>query len=485
VKLQGNISILKNARWSLLARVLNVVLKAIAVIYLARLLGPNEFGIFTLILTAAALITVFIDLGISPATARFLAEEKWNNRKILLSSFTILLGVYFTIAGLLLLFGGHLFNLINAAVLDDFSVYLILLIFFQVKHQFFKKCYEGLKRVDLSSKVSLVFDWTPWGLALIFVLIFNATANYAVLGKLAGSILILIGLGIPLWKIINDRQFNITRSFPGYFKIFSYALPMLVTAISFYIYTHSDILIIQGFLGETEVGIYGVAVRLLETLHVPAAAIGSAVAAYFVTVRNNEPENLDKLYYDTTNWTLFIFFPLSVGLAVTAKDLIPFLFGHEYSAAGIIAIIYTPMLLAKSLSATYSLALDYMGYAKQRAIAISISAALNIGLNFIMIPRYGIIGAAVTTQITYLPLVLWYSVMIQRLTNSNNAVLLKKVLPILISGITMGLVVFTVNHFTEQHILTLIFIGIIVYLVSAYSSGAFKISEVKKLLNKQ
>jgi O-antigen/teichoic acid export membrane protein len=153
--------ILYNAKWSLLARVLNVVLKAIAVIYLARLLGPNEFGFFTLILTAAALITVFIDLGISPATARFLAEEKWGNRKILFSSVIILLGVYFTIAGLLLLFGGHLFKMINAAVLDDFSVYLILLIFFQVKHQFFKKCYEGLKRVDLSSKVSLVFDWTP------------------------------------------------------------------------------------------------------------------------------------------------------------------------------------------------------------------------------------------------------------------------------------------------------------------------------------
>jgi len=473
-----------NSIWSLASRIFNIIVKAFAVIFLARILGPSEFGVFTLVISTVALLAVFVDLGISPASARLLAEDNYNNRNVVLSSSRMIFLIFILFSGLLFYFGDDLFTLINAEVLSDFKLLFILLIFVQIVQQFLKKCFEGLKRVDLSSKVSLSLDWAPWGLAILFVILFTTTAKYAVIGKVIGTSLLVIGFMILSVYVLNKYRAHNIEKRASYGMIFTYALPMLVTAISFYIYTHSDILIIQGFLGETDVGIYGVAVRLLDTLHVPAAAVGSAVAAFFVTVRNKEPEKIQNLFYDTTKWTLFLFFPLSIGLAVTATELFPFLFGDEYAYAAIIAIIYTPTLLFKSLSATYSLALDYMGYARKRAVAISISAAFNIGLNFIMIPRYGIVGAAITTQITYLPLVIWYTILMQRLTFTTTKSLTERVLPILISGAVMGIVILLVKQFMDIHILTVILIGVIAYFFICGITGGIKKSDIKNMLTK-
>ena len=476
------ISARNNTLWSLTARIFNILIKSVAVIILARFLGPNEFGVFTLIISTAALFSVFIDLGFTPATARLLAESRWNNKEIIRISATII-GVTFTLFAFVFYSKSHhLFELLNAKVLNDFTFLFIALVLTTISTKYLKKCFEGLRRVDLSSKYSLLFEWAPWTFAIVFVFFLRPSAGYALSGKLLGMAIFVIALIYLLNKIGLKGKTEQIRSSVSTKRVFSYALPMMATAISFYIYTHSDILIIQGILGEKHVGIYGVAVKLMETLHVPAAAIGSGVAAFFVITKDNTKEKASKLLYNSSRLILLFFLPLAIGLAVTAHDLFPFVFGIEYKNAAIIAIIYTPTLLAKSLSGTYSLALDYMGFAKKRAIAISISALLNVGLNFVLIPKYGIIGAAITTQITYIPLFIWYSITLMKITGSSFKHLGKIILPIAISSVSMGALVFSINQLTSLHIIFQISIGAFTYLVLGLFLGVLKKTDITRIM---
>lgn len=476
--------ILNNTIWSLSARLFTVVVKVIAVIFLARFLGPSEFGIFTLIISTVALFSVFVDLGISPATARLLAQDKWNSKHAILLSSKLLFLTFTLFALIIYFFGDFFFGLINAVKLNELLLIFVVLILLQTFQKFYQKCFEGLRRVDLSSKVSLLFEWSPWGFAILSVALLGPTAKNAIIGKIAGSGLLLVGFVFFMWFVILKKQSISTNSKIQLGTLLKYSAPMLVTAVSFFVYTHSDILIIQALVGEAEVGIYGVAVRMLDTLHVPAAAIGSAIGAYFVTIYQDKSGKDSNLFYDATKWILIIYLPLSVGLVVTSFDLFPLVFGIEYGQAGIIAIIYAPSLLLKSLSATYSLALDYMGYASKRAVAISISAILNIGLNFLLIPKYGIIGAAFATQITYLPVVIWYIFLIKRVTNSSLRILLKELKPIILSSLIMGLVIFATSYLFNIHVLISVLIGISIYVFAGWKLKILSNTDIKKIKQK-
>lgn len=179
--------ILNNTIWSLFSRIFTVIISVIAVIYLARYLGPSEFGIFTLIISTTALCSVFVDLGISPASARLLAQEKWNSKSILLLSTKVLIILLLSFYSIFYLFSEQFFELINAEKLNSLFYVFIVLILLQTFLRFYQKCFEGLKRVDLSSKISLLFEWAPWGLAILFVVLLGPLAKNAIIGKIVDN----------------------------------------------------------------------------------------------------------------------------------------------------------------------------------------------------------------------------------------------------------------------------------------------------------
>lgn len=461
--------ILRGTLWSTLARSFRVVVKVFAVVLIARWLGPSNFGLFTLVLSAVALGAVFIDLGIAPGTARLLAEGRKNRQSIFRISFGVLLTTLGLGGVLLFSFGETLFGIINASRLHNFVGLFLGLLGAQVFFNYGRKIFEGLRRVDLSSKVGLALEWAPWTLALAAVAFIRAEAEYALIGKLIGTCLVLVGLGLVARRSLKPLSRSKSKQV-GIKTLLRYSFPMMLTAASFYIYSHSDILLIQAFLGEEKVGVYGVVVRLLDTLHVPAAAIGSAAAAFFVSTKRESPDQLPNLFQKVTRGILTFYLPLVAGLLLTAERLIPFLFGGEYADAALIAVIYAPTLLMKSLSGTYSLALDYLGFAKQRAMAVTFSAVCNLGLNFLIIPYLGIVGAAVATQVTYVPLVFWYAYVLAKMTNAECGEILSKVKSILLATLAMCVGLLAVDA-TGAHILLIVLFGVIIYFVVAILTG--------------
>lgn len=465
-------NIVTGAAWSLGARVASVIIRAGSVVVLVRLLTPSDYGTVTYMLSVASLLMLVVDFGISASTARMLAEDKYPRSQTLVAAgialgapfCVVLLGVYQTT--------GIAKEWLNAPQLLVLRDVLCALLAARVLHRFLQKCFEGIRRVGLRSKVTLLVDWMPWGVSIVGLLLWRRTAEVALYGNALGTGVVVLTLGGVLWRVLNLRHTVALPSRAQVQELVTYALPLMATSASLYVYTESDILLVQYFLGERSVGMYGVVVRLAQTLHVPAIAIGSAASGYFAKTHLSDDQRY-KLFVYATQGIVAFYLPLSVGLVLTADELLPSVFGSEYAEASFTAQIYAFYLFMNAISALHSLALDFMGFARRRAVAALLSAAANIALNIVLIPQFGIEGAAIATQITYTPLALWYVFVILNSVGGSKTFFLRKMGPVLLSTAGMVVTILLFKEYISGAVFIVIPVGVLSYVSFGYVFGLF------------
>jgi O-antigen/teichoic acid export membrane protein len=459
-----SLAILRNLKWTLPAGIIDAIVKAGAVILLARLLGPAEFGLLILVLSIVAVLGLLSDAGISAATARLLSEAPERARSTMAVAAGSLL-VFLVLAVLLLLFfADWLADLLGAPQVADLRWIIAVLLTAAIGRKFAVKFFEGLGRVDLASKVTVAVGWAPWLLGLALVLGISPRATWALAGHAAGSMIILGVLAVVLTSLMRSERTpgpGVTRT--THRQLIGYALPMVATAAGFLVYTQVDVILVQYFLTTADVGVYGTAVRLLDLFHVPAAAVGASVAVFFVKLTRTRPDQAARLFELVTTSILLLYLPVGVFLLLFASELIAFIFGPVYLPAGVVVAIYVPFLLLKALSGTYSLALDYLGFAFRRAVLVTISAVANVALNMVLIPRQGIVGAAVATQITYLPLALYYMWLLSRET--GGSVMTTKLGRISGAAVASGAFTWLVGRWASAHVVALAGMFLVLYLL--------------------
>lgn len=457
------LAILRNLKWTLPAGIIDAIVKAGAVILLARLLGPVEFGLLILVLSIVAVLGLLSDAGISAATARLLSEAPERALSTLAVAAGSLLVLLVLAVLLLLSFADWLAELLGAPQVADLRWIIALLLTAAIGRKFAVKFFEGLGRVDLASKVTVAVGWAPWLLAVVLVLRMSPQATWALAGHAAGSMVILGALVVVLARLMRSERTpepGVTRT--THRQLIGYALPMVATAAGFLVYTQVDVILVQYFLTTAQVGVYGTAVRLLDLFHVPAAAVGASVAVFFVRLTRTRPDQAARLFETVTASILLLYVPVGVFLLLFASELIAFIFGPVYLSAGVVVAVYVPFLLLKSLSGTYSLALDYLGFATRRAVLVTISAVANVALNIFLIPRHGLVGAAVATQITYVPLGLYYAWLLSRET--GGSVVTAQLGRVALAAGVSGAVTWLLGRLTGAHVVALAILFLVLYL---------------------
>lgn len=485
-------AIVRGVSWSFIAKGLKLVVSSASVILLARLLGAEEFGAMTWILSAAILLALVSVLGLPPATARLLAEDgRIPPRRILRVSVTLVAGLlaaaFLGVIALSDVIGGVL----NAPFVAELGWVLALLMLVRVGERFCESAFEGLRRVDLFGKAAIRVGWLAPAAAVLAVVLVSPSARVALVAQaLAGAFTVAV-LGFMLFRHVRRSETRAVRE-PTHApageadartdhgvsgKLAGYSIPLFFVTLSFVIYTQSDILLIQWMLGVEAVGVYGAAVRIVESFALAGAAIGSGSAAFFPAARARGPEAYSKLFLQATRGVLLIYLPIAGGLLLTAGDVVPLLFGDEYAGAGLILAVYTPFIVCRGLSSVYSVSLDYLGLARFRAVAVSVSAAANIAVNLVLIPRFGILGAAVASQLTYVPLVCAYGFVLMRSSGTRAGSLFRAVRPSM-SATAVMVVAVLIGRVMGAHLFLEIALGAATYIVLALWFGAVSRSEL-------
>ena len=388
--------IVKNTAWLLSENILRIGLGIFIGSWIARYLGPEQFGMLSFAVAFAALFSAFATFGLDPVIVRNIAVNPLDKNKILGTTF------------LLKLFGGF------------FALCLTIIFIFWLKPD--DQLSHWLVGITAAAMVFQAFDvislyyqaqiqsrYSVWarGFALIvisFVRIFLImrrapliTFVWASLIEIViGSIVIFImyqwqRLSLKLWLFRIDILKNLIKD----------GWPLFIVAIFTFILTRIDQIMIGQMLGNKEVGIYAATVRVSEMFYFFPLAIKSSIFPYIIKSKQMDGESyLWKIqkYYDRVvlSGVSIVIFNI-----ILSRAIINFLYGQQYLGAAAILSIHIWCALFVCLGSASDIWLmteNLQRYILYRAIFAGTS---NILLNLALIPLYGVKGAALAAAISY------------------------------------------------------------------------------------
>ncbi len=367
---------------------------------LTRNLVITDYGAFALILITLGLLPPLAALGLQSSLVRFgaAAKDKRDIRELFYSmGFVVLVGSL-TLSGLFLLFvpqiAASLFQnnfttallLIPNILLACLTVYLLQ--YFVTFQQIKRYTYLNLFNAYLETALVAFFVLSGYGLqgAVIGLLI----EQLVVFSIMIYLILTEIGFAIP--KLTHVREY------------LNFGLPLVPGSISSWIVNSSDRYLIAFFLGTAAVGYYSPAYTAGTTIGIISAPLAMLLPPVLSKhFDENSIADVRTIMTYSLKYYIGIALPCVFALSVLSKPILLLLSTQQIASNG---YIVTPFVAAgTALAGAYSVLVTIIALKKKTAIIGTIwmlSAALNFGLNLVLIPYLGLIGAAMTTFLAFL-----------------------------------------------------------------------------------
>lgn len=366
---------------------------------ITKLLGVKSYGIWSQMSVTITLISIVALLGLPYTLIRFLAGEN-DKRKIqdgVWSVATIVFCCSLIIALLLIIFADPIAKFFNC---EKILIYLLAFIaLFDYLSQVFYNAIRAFQKIGVFSSFFTFQELGETALIIIFIYSgFGLTGTIAAV--LITRFIICLGTGIYIISKIG-------LSTPRFLRIkeyLSFGLPGVPDAISHWIIQSSDRYIIGFFLGTLFVGYYSPAYVIgffvINLLVSPFGFMLPAILSKYYD-ENKTDEVKTYLRYSLKYFLLFAI-PAVFGLSVLSKQLLsiittPEIANNAHLIMPLVAISMIPM----GINAIVVQIISITKKTKAGAVITIIAALLNLGLNFILIPKFGIMGAALTTFIAY------------------------------------------------------------------------------------
>ncbi len=409
----GLLEIAKKGGISFFSRSISFLIAYVFFLYLTHFFSKETVGLFQLSSSILIISSLVVSLGFQKSIVRFasdlLNKEKYLELIRILRSFFKRILLFSCILGIIYILGAnalsvHLFHdpemeimlRILGLFLPAYVVYWILVEFYRGVNQFRKS--ELLKYIVI------------WGLTFILSLGLSQyfEANYIpILAFCLASFLILLYAVPDVLKYLKKLRKNVVLSEESNFK-FDYYLktsyPMIVTSLSFILLIRMDIVMLGSFqeIDSGDIGVYGIAVKMGVLANFVNLALQRVAAPKISKLFwSKKMEKIKAFILKIKRLNLFLTLPLVVFIFVFADDLL-YLFGKEYTDG---ALITRVIVLAYFINAYFGLAGIFMnmtGNQKEFMYVMVVTITINFFLNLVFIPKYGILGPALSTAICFL-----------------------------------------------------------------------------------
>jgi len=392
----------KGAIINLFGAVSRTVLLFAYTVFLARSLSASDLGLYFLIFTIINIMGVVamvgLDFGVVRYVALFAGEGKYRLVQKTLSA-GLSLGIPISVAVTAVIIGvaPQLSNLVMESSPEEVTALRIfaLSIPFWVMARLLNATTQGINRMQYQvysrdmgeqlSKIGFSVVAVAFGASLVGVIWANTAS-------------IVLAAGMSLWFVVlalprADR----TQPEPSspVARIFRYSYPLAFSNILGIVLAWVDMLF-MGYLGSsTDVGYYGAALRL--------GTGGSVVLLAFATVftpiisdlyNRRRSTELHSLYKTVGRWIFIFSLPIFLVTATFADPLMK-MFGSEFTAGSIALILLALGQLINASTGTAGLMVLMSGRSKMEMVNVSASLVVNVALCFLLIPRLGIVGAAI------------------------------------------------------------------------------------------
>lgn len=388
-------------------RAVTIVMGVATTPILYRILGPRAVGIFGTVVAVQALFMIFVSAGVTDGVRKFVAEDRdADNWQADVVGFYFRLAFGLAAVGATIMAAATHFGLVAAAFGPEYTPYFYVLVLGVFAAQFWgytRRTLLGFGLERYSEPLKLFNHGLFVGLALPLALWYGALG--ALVGRvLSGLVAAIVGLGVVVARTDVSPGAAVQTppdSFPRRRLLAFNSLTIVLMFLVMSLY-HVDVVMLQLFIGGAPVGTYKGALTMAEFLWmVPATVQMTFVHSTSELWADDRVEKVNDLAARTTRYTLLLTLLLGVGLVSLADAVVPLYLGQAYEAAVLPLVLLVPGAIGFSLARPV-LAIEQGKGDLARPIAATAGAAvLNLVLNLLLIPRYGIAGAAVATSAGY------------------------------------------------------------------------------------
>lgn len=396
-------SLLANAGRLLILRIGGQLGMLGAIIYFTRILSPGSLGEYFYFESLLGVVSIFAAFGIGGAVEKFVSEgdeqAEWFTTGILV------MACFSVTAMLAFILLTRIYN--NILQMSYLPLFLIAL---------FGRQYMGYFRHMLQAELRAAKGGV---LQFIHVFVFIISSIILVnigwdpLGLIVAAVLARI-LVLPIAKSMLNTPFS-KPSWEKATDIVHFAKYYFITVIGSKVYQYADVVLVGLLLTKADVGRYEVAWRLILGGIVLNGVIGGTVFSYIS--RDNAEDNTDLVSDNikkALKYVLILPFGCAAGAAVIGTDLITKLFTTEYVADNTIIIILSVGFIFQSFYSLFSRSLVAMDKARESFYATIVGISSNISLNLVLIPIYGLQGAAVATTLSFFVAAISYYYLLRR-----------------------------------------------------------------------
>lgn len=386
-----------NASWMMAERLLHIGVGFLTAILLARYLGPEQFGILSYAISMTAIFASAGHMGLAGLVVREVVQQPDKIPETLGTTFVLKL-TGMTIGFTLILIYSLLFEEIGGT---EFWMLLIVstAIFFQtfdVVEYWFQSQVQAKYPAIAKSTAILLSAGLKLLLALggagVVAFAFAHTAQFV----LAAVILAMLYKGTTTVSLMTWKA-----SFAKAKELLSQGWIIYLGSIFAVIYMKIDQVMLKWMVGAEEVGVYAVAAQLSEAWYFLPTAIVASFFPKLIKLHAADAARFNLRFQQLLDVLFILAIAVAVLVSLIAGPLIALLFGTEYQSSASILTIHIWGGVFIFMRAAFSRWILIEGALVFSLITQSLGALANVGLNLVLIPRYGGEGAAMATLISY------------------------------------------------------------------------------------
>lgn len=456
-------TIFKNISWLMISQIIASICGFIWTILIARYLGVSDYGILGFAISLTGILGFTMDWGIGTHVVRHISTDydsapKYLGNAIPLKSLFSCGAIILTLIILIFMKSNEL----TITVTLLFSIEMIIKSFMGLLHGSFQAFEEGKYQGIANTLLNTIL------LIFILISIFTDLGIYAIAASyiLANAIALFYSY-YALNNYIAKPKFEFDKSFCKTITLAS--LPFAATGLLYSIYYSIDVVMLTNLIGSYPTGIYNATYKLISVLTLFYSVYTAVIFPVMSRFYKNDEKLLIISFEKSLKYLMLAIIPIAIATMIYSKDIIQFVYGHQYDAASSVLsiLIWTVCLLFISGAGNTLLNASYKEVSVTKIYLIA--AIFNLILNLVMIPYFSYDGAAITTVLSDILIVIIQSYIIYKLGYRPNKRLYSDICKIIIGSVILGIIL----NLLHLNMWVALPVGIVIYIAVVYLLRVF------------
>lgn len=461
------------------ARIIGVALSLVNIGLIARYLGQEGFGEYSLILAFLSIFNILADLGLYSLMTREISRPGADEKKIASNIFTLRVAIllFFLILAVISIWLFPYSYRVKVGV----AIVTISILFLSAS-QVLMGIFQKYLKTDKAALSEVIGRAVQLGLVILFI--YLDSGFFALLVALTVGALVIFILNF----LFARKYVALTLAFDfSYWKeVIKVALPIALSIVLTLIYFKIDSIFLSlKFINRSsanpisDVGIYNIPYKVLEGLiFFPSMFVG-LIFPLLSKFALSGMEQFKKIFQKTLDILIIIIVPLVIGLFMLSLPIVILIGGKEFAVSSPVLKILSFAIGLIFLGNLFGNAIIALNKQKVGAWIYFIGMAFNIITNLIFIPKYSYIGAASTTLATeFLVTILMFCLISKTIRYLPS---FKIILKAIFAGLFMG---FFLYYFQAHNLFLVVGLGAAIYFGILYLIKGIKKEEVALLLKR-